>query len=112
MLYDGLSIIKEVSGVGGQIDFVSIGKQLPDAYSIITCRVHEKQKMCQKYIVWEYTNTTIPRYLRDIVITEYGIADCRSKQMRRDKSNINITDSRFQNSLFKKKAKKSGKLAQ
>jgi len=52
-----------------------------------------------------------PRYLRDIVITEYGIADCGSKtDADVIKAILNITDSRFQNSLLKK-AKKSGKLA-
>ena len=30
-------------------------------------------------IVWEYPETTIPRHLRDIVVTEYGIADLRGK---------------------------------
>ena len=28
-------------------------------------------------IVWSYGHTTIPRHLRDIVVTEYGVADLR-----------------------------------
>ncbi len=30
-------------------------------------------------IVWRYGHTTIPRHLRDIVVTEYGVADLRGK---------------------------------
>ncbi len=61
--------------------------------------------------VWSYGNTTIPRHLRDIVITEYGVADLRG---RTDQEVIaallNITDSRFQDAL-KREAQLAGKLA-
>jgi hypothetical protein len=54
---------------------------------------------------------TIPRHLRDIVITEYGIADLRG---RCDQDVIaallNIADSRFQDSLMRE-AQAAGKLA-
>ena len=63
-------------------------------------------------VVWSYGHLTIPRHLRDIVITEYGIAELRSK---RDKEVIaailNITDSRFQNELLRE-AKQAGKIPQ
>jgi hypothetical protein len=63
-------------------------------------------------IVDKYGNLTIPRHLRDVVITEYGIADLRGKQ---DKAVIaallNITDSRFQKELMGK-MKRAGKLPQ
>ena len=63
-------------------------------------------------IVWNYGHTTIPRHLRDIVITEYGIADVRG---RPDKEVIaallNIADSRFQPELLEK-ARRAGKIAQ
>jgi len=48
--------------------------------------------------------------LRDIVITEYGIADCKSKtDSETIKSILNITDSRFQDELLQK-AKQHGKV--
>jgi acyl-CoA hydrolase len=33
-------------------------------------------------LVWNYGHMTIPRVLRDIVVTEYGIANLRSKSDR------------------------------
>ena len=30
-------------------------------------------------ILWNYGHTTIPRHLRDVFVTEYGIADLRGK---------------------------------
>ena len=52
-------------------------------------------------IVWSYGHVTIPRHLRDIVVTEYGVADLRG---RTDQEVIaallNIADSRFQEELL------------
>jgi len=109
---DGLKDLREVSGVGGQFDFVNMAFTLPEARSIIVCRsVREANKQLASNIIWEYTNQTIPRYLRDIVVTEYGIADCRGKaDSEVIQSLLNITDSRFQDALLAK-AKKSGKLS-
>jgi hypothetical protein len=98
--------------VGGQYDFVSMANLLPDAYSFIKCRSTRcTKKGVKSNIVWEYPNSTIPRYLRDIIITEYGIADCRSKtDADVIKAILNITDSRCQKSLLNR-AKKAGKIA-
>jgi acyl-CoA hydrolase len=64
---------------------------------------HAQQNYISSNIVWKYGYITIPRHLRDIVITEYGIADLRA---RSDQDVIaamlNITDSRFQDSLLLK----------
>ncbi|MGH8320756.1 MAG: acetyl-CoA hydrolase/transferase C-terminal domain-containing protein, partial [Gammaproteobacteria bacterium] len=50
------------------------------------------------------------RHLRDIVITEYGIADLRGKQdWEVIAALLNITDSRFQNELLQR-AKSAGKI--
>ncbi|WP_288109059.1 acetyl-CoA hydrolase/transferase C-terminal domain-containing protein, partial [Limnobacter sp.] len=50
---------------------------------------------------FNYGHCTIPRHLRDIVITEYGIADLRSKTDNEiAKALINIADSRFQEMLL------------
>ena len=109
---DGLQDLREVSGVGGQFDFVNMAFTLPEARSVIVCRsVRETNNQLASNIVWEYANQTIPRYLRDIVVTEYGIADCRGKtDSEVIQSLLNITDSRFQDALLLK-AKKSGKLS-
>jgi hypothetical protein len=112
IISDGLKDMREVSGPGGQYDFVNMAQYLPTARSIINC--HSTRSSAQgvtSNIVWEYSNYTIPRFLRDIVITEYGIADCRAK-VDADiiKCMLNVTDSRFQEGLLKQ-AKKAGKIA-
>ncbi len=109
---DGLTNYQEVSGVGGQFDFVNMAAELPDARSIINCRSTRTTKHgVESNIIWDYTNSTLPRYLRDIIITEYGIADCRSKtDTDVIKAILNIADSRFQQNLLKQ-AKIAGKLA-
>jgi hypothetical protein len=60
--------------------------------------------------VWNYGNCTIPRHLRDVVVTEYGVADLRGLT---DQDSIaamlNIADSRFQEDL-KRQAQAAGKL--
>ena len=61
-------------------------------------------------IVLDYGHTTIPRHLRDIVVTEYGIADLRGKcdeDIIREL--LSVADSRFQNELAES-AKVAGKL--
>ncbi len=108
---DGLRDVQEVSGVGGQFDFVNMAQKLEDARSIINCHSVRKVKgKVTSNIIWQYPNMTIPRYLRDIVVTEYGIADCRSK-VDADvmKALLNVTDSRFQQKLLRQ-AKKAGKI--
>jgi hypothetical protein len=61
-------------------------------------------------ILYNYGNVTIPRHLRDIVVTEYGIADIRSKTDQDViKAMLNIADSRFQEELLAE-AKKNGKI--
>jgi acyl-CoA hydrolase len=101
---DGLESGQMVSGVGGQYNFVSQAHALPDGRSILMVKsTRLKGKDVSSNIVWNYGHITIPRHLRDIVITEYGIADLRA---RSDKDVIaallNITDSRFQDELLQK----------
>jgi hypothetical protein len=60
---------------------------------------------------WRYGHTTIPRHLRDIIITEYGIADIRGKtDSEVIAAMLAITDSRFQDELLRQ-AKDAGKIA-
>lgn len=108
---DGLVNWQEVSGVGGQFDFADMAQNLPQSRFIINCHSTRTVKgKVQSNIVWNYPNMTLSRTFRDIVITEYGIADCRSKtDSEIIKAILNITDSRFQEQLLKT-AKKYGKI--
>ena len=101
---DGLENNQVVSGVGGQYNFVSMAHALPGGRSILMLRAsRSKGADVSSNIVWNYGHTTIPRHLRDVVITEYGIASLRGKcDMDIMKSLINIADSRFQDHLLEK----------
>ena len=99
---DALESGQVVSGVGGQYNFVAMAHALPDARSILCVRAtRTRHGRTTSNIVWSYGHETIPRHLRDIVITEYGIADLRG---RTDEEIIvallGIADSRFQESLL------------
>jgi hypothetical protein len=108
---DGLDTGQLVSGVGGQYNFVAMGHALPDARSILLMRSwRTKKDKVHSNIVWSYGHTTIPRHLRDIVITEYGIADLRGHADEEViKRLLAISDSRFQAELAAL-AKANGKL--
>jgi acyl-CoA hydrolase len=108
---DGLANGQVISGVGGQYNFIDMAHTLPDARSILTIRSTRGQGAAlESNIIWNYGHITIPRHLRDIVVTEYGIADLRS---RTDEMIIiellKIADSRFQPGLLKT-AQQAGKL--
>jgi hypothetical protein len=61
-------------------------------------------------ILWNYGNTTIPRHLRDVVVTEYGVADLRGlSDQDVIAALLNVADSRFQEGL-KREAQAAGKL--
>ncbi|MCD9028846.1 acetyl-CoA hydrolase [Luteimonas sp. BDR2-5] len=75
---DGLDDGRVVSGVGGQYNFVAMAHALPDARSALLLRAsREDGGRRVSNIRWHYGHTTIPRHLRDLYITEYGIADVR-----------------------------------
>lgn len=109
---DGLENGQVVSGVGGQYNFVAQAHELPGGRSIICLRATRGSgRQAVSNIVWSYGHCTIPRHLRDIVVTEYGVAVLRG---RSDEEIIaallNIADSRFQDELLET-AKKAGKIA-
>src|SRR5258707_15522626 len=108
---DGLDDGKVVSGVGGQYNFVAQAFALEDARSIIMLRAtREAKRRTTSNIRWNYGHTTIPRHLRDIVVTEYGIADLRGKTDRDViAAMLAVTDSRFQDQLLRQ-AKDAGKI--
>ena len=108
---DGLEDGRVVSGVGGQYNFVAMAQELPDGYSILQLRSTRLDKgELKSSIVFNYGHITIPRHLRDIVITEYGMADLRGKTDRDViTSLIQIADSRFQEELIQQ-AKEARKI--
>jgi acyl-CoA hydrolase len=108
---DGLENGQVISGVGGQYNFVAMAHALPDARSILTIRsTRGSGAALESNIVWNYGHITIPRHLRDIVITEYGIADLRGKTDEQVIIELlKIADSRFQQELLVT-AQRAGKL--
>ncbi len=108
---DGLEDGRVVSGVGGQYNFVAQAFALEGARSVITLdAVRGAGRKARSNVLWAYGHETIPRHLRDIVVTEYGVADLRG---RTDRDVIvallKVADSRFQARLLEQ-AKASGKL--
>lgn len=108
---DGLENGTVISGVGGQYNFVSMAHALPDGRLIMMIKsTRQKGAKTLSNIVFNYGHTTVPRHLRDIVVTEYGIADLLGKSDKEVIAAIlNITDSRFQDGLLTQ-AKKAGKI--
>ena len=43
---------------------------------------HDNKDGLKSSIVWNYGHVTIPRHLRDIIITEYGVADVYLKTLK------------------------------
>jgi len=108
---DQLADGRVVSGVGGQHDFAVMAQELDGARSIIAIRaVRKVSGRSSSNIVWSYANATLPRHLRDIVVTEYGIADLRGANDRDTiAAMIGIADSSFQPGL-RQEAIRAGKL--
>ncbi len=108
---DGLEDGRVVSGVGGQYNFVAMAHALPDARSALLLRAtRDDAGKNGSNIRWNYGHTTIPRHLRDLYISEYGIADVRGLA---DEDCVaamaGIADARFQEALLAT-AKRSKKL--
>jgi acyl-CoA hydrolase len=108
---DGLEDGRVVSGVGGQYNFVAQAFALEGARSLLTLEatrlVGSKTK---SNIRWTYGHETIPRHLRDVFVTEYGVADVRGKSDADViAAMLAVADSRFQSELARQ-AKDAGKL--
>ncbi len=111
VISDGLEDGRVVSGVGGQYNFVEQAFALPDARAVIMLgATRTAGGKTTSNIRWVYGHQTIPRHLRDIIVTEYGVADLRG---RSDQDVIAamlcIADSRYQPELMQA-AKDAGKL--
>jgi len=109
---DQLEDGRVLSGVGGQYNFVAQAHALEGARSILLLRSwREAGGEVNSNIVWDYGHCTIPRHLRDVVVTEYGIADLRGQTDAEVIARLlAISDSRFQPQL-QAEAQKAGKLA-
>jgi hypothetical protein len=108
---DGLEDGQVVSGVGGQYNFVAQAFALSGARSILALEASRQARAkAQSNIRWVYGHETIPRHLRDIIITEYGVADLRGKSDADViAAMLQVADSRFQDELARA-AKAAGKL--
>src|SRR3977135_1927587 len=117
---DGLENGQVVSGVGGQYNFVAQAFALRGRRSILRGAgarpllgveaPRQAGAKTQSNIRWAYGHQTIPRHLRDIFVTEYGVADVRGKSDADViAAMLGIADSRFQAELARQ-AKDAGKL--
>jgi acyl-CoA hydrolase len=108
---DGLENGRVVSGVGGQYNFVAMAHALSDARSILCVRSTRTSKgTVTSNIIWNYGHETIPRHLRDVVVTEYGVADLRGRTDGEVvDALVRVMDARFQEELVAQ-AKQAGKL--
>lgn len=109
---DALENGQVVSGVGGQYNFVAMAHALRESRSALMLRAtRENGGKAGSNVLWQYGHATIPRHLRDVAITEYGIADLRG---RNDEDCIRamlaVSDARFQPELAQR-ATAAGKLA-
>lgn len=108
---DGLDDGQVVSGVGGQYNFVAQAFALEGARSVLTLEAtRQAGRSLKSNILWRYGHETIPRHLRDVFVTEYGVADLRGKSDADIVAGmLAIADSRFQDELARV-AKEAGKL--
>jgi acyl-CoA hydrolase len=106
MLEDG----RVISGIGGQLDFAYMAHILRDARLIMMVKSTKGSgKALRSNIVFSYGHCSVPRFYRDIIVTEYGIADIKGRPDHIIiKEMLNVADSRFQPQLLEqaKKAKK------
>jgi acyl-CoA hydrolase len=109
---DTLEDGRVVSGVGGQFNFVAMAHELPDGRSALLLRATRKVRgTVETNIRFNYGNATIPRHLRDLFVTEYGVADLRGKSDSECiEAMLAISDARFQDALCAE-AKAEGKLS-
>lgn len=108
---DALDNGQVVSGVGGQYNFVAMAHELPEAHSVLLLRSTRTHRgVTSSNIRWSYGHTTIPRHLRDVVVTEYGVARLRGRSDRDCvAAMLEIADSRFQDALLAD-ARRAGKI--
>ncbi len=94
----------QISGVGGQFDFVE-GAYFSQGGKSITAMTSSAGQGKISRIVPRLSSgaaVTIPRYMADIVVTEYGVAELRGQSLRRRaKALISIAHPDFRDQLWK-----------
>jgi len=111
LVSDGLADGRVVSGVGGQYNFVAQAHELPGGRSIIAVRATRAGVgALTSNLRFNYAHETVPRHLRDVVLTEYGVADIRGRSDAEVAAALlAIADSRFQPALLAE-VQRAGKL--
>jgi acyl-CoA hydrolase len=101
---DALEDQREVSGIGGQYNFVAMAHALADARSVLMFRAtRESGGSVRSSVLWNYGNCSIPRHLRDVFVNEYGIADLRGVDDGGCvRAMLAITDARFAPKLLER----------
>ena len=109
---DALEDGRVVSGVGGQYNFVAMAHALRDGRSVLLFRAtREAHGESRSSVLWNYGHVTIPRHLRDVMVTEYGIADLRgASDSECIERRLALADARFEPAL-RQQAVAAGKLA-
>jgi acyl-CoA hydrolase len=108
---DALEDGRVISGVGGQYNFVTMAHALEDGRAILLIRsTREEDGTLRSNIRGTYGSITIPRHLRDIVVTEFGVADLRGHTDEEVAiALVQVADSRFQEALLQE-AQRAGKI--
>ncbi|HVS10081.1 MAG TPA: acetyl-CoA hydrolase/transferase C-terminal domain-containing protein [Planctomycetota bacterium] len=108
---DTLEDGRVLSGIGGQYNFVAMAHALADGRSILMIRSRrDAAGRPESNVVWSHAQISIPRHLRDLVVTEYGIAELRGRSDAEVAAALlNVADSRFQPALLRQ-AQRAGKL--
>lgn len=101
-----------ISGVGGQYNFVAMAQELRGGRSVLMLRAtREEDGARRSNVVWGHEMLTIPRHLRDVVVTEYGVAELRGRTDEDCiRAMLGITDAAFQRELAQR-AIDAGKLS-
>ena len=109
---DALEDGRVVSGVGGQYNFVAMAHALRDGRSVLLFRAtREAHGESRSSVLWNYGHVTIPRHLRDVMVTEYGIADLRgASDSECIERMLALADARFEPGL-RQQAVAAGKLS-
>lgn len=109
---DTLANGRVVSGVGGQHDFAMQALDLPGARAIIAlAATREAKGETLSRIVSTCGRATLPRHLRDVIVTEYGLADLRNRSDDECvAAMLVLADSRFAGGLGDEAAR-AGKIA-
>lgn len=96
-----------VSGVGGQYNFVAMSHELPDSFSVLMLNsLRHSTKGTSSNFVWGHGQLTIPRHLRDVVISEYGIAFLKNRSDEEViQALLSISDNEFTDDLQNKAIK-------